>query len=113
MDEKGICWGFGWNGYSQLGQGDIANVVPTKLDISIKEEIDNMYCGPWHSALLTTTNEVYTFGYNGHNECSIRDNNEEIDFPYHLTRDEIGIDKDCRIESVITGYQSTLIVVAD
>ena len=113
MDDEGICWGFGWSEYAQLGEMGKAYIGPKKLEVTVKEKVERICCGPWHSVLLMKDNEVWTCGYNGHNECSIAISKDTVSPLYHLKRKEIGVDDDCRIAGVVTGYQSTLIVVEE
>ena len=111
IDDKGNCWGFGWSEYAQLGVDKEYN-PPTKIKIGEAGcEIDRISLGPWHSLFLSKDNEIYTCGYNENGECSVNDKREKLHPIYNLKRNEIGIDKDCRIAAVIAGYQSTLIVV--
>ena len=91
-------------------------MLPTKMIIRDEEcKIDQISLGPWHSLFLTEDNEIYTCGYNENGECSISDKSVSWKlFPvYHLKREEIGVDENCRIAAVIAGFQTTLIVVEE
>ena len=114
MDNKGKCWGFGWSEYAQLGV-DKKHNPPKKMKIGGKGcKIEQISLGPWHSLFLGVDNNVYTCGFNSSGECSIVYEQKKKIYPaYHLKREEIGVDEDCRIAAVIAGYQSTLIIVED
>ena len=111
MDDKGYCWGFGWTEFGQLGV-DKDYLLPTKMIIRDEEcKIDQISLGPWHSLFLTVDNEIYTCGYNASGECSVLEKRDELYDIYHLKRNEIGLNENCRITGVIAGFQSTWIVV--
>ena len=112
MDDQGVCWGFGSANHGRLGFKSSSGALPTKIEIP-KHTVRGISCGGWHSALLTEANEVFRFGFNGTKACSVRCAQEEVYPPYHVGRDEIGIDAECVISRVIAGYQSTLIVVEE
>ncbi len=103
------CYSWGFNDDGQRGH---FNEEPSQIKQFMDVEIENVYCGLWHTMILTKSNELYGFGYNGNGEVSVNSNQSKHPLPYHLTREEIGIHKECKIEGVITGYRSTLILVA-
>ena len=112
-DEEGVLWGFGWNTNNQLGleqdhSGQCSQVaVPRKVVIGSGDEgIETVSCGSWHSVVLTQSNKVYTFGYNGHGECSVDAKtknafSDSVETPRHLTRTELSLQADCRISRII------------
>ena len=46
--------------------------------INIDDEIQYIFCGGYHSLLLSKNNELYVFGDNKYNQCSNIIKNEEI-----------------------------------
>ena len=110
INDKNKCYGFGYNRWGSIG------VHTEKLKIDILKILKNMgisevHCGNVHTVILTKSNELYTLGSNNANEVSITNKKNKIWKPHHLTRDEIGINENCIIDSVIAGYESTLVVV--
>lgn len=66
-DESGaLVYVFGQNSYGELGVGDLEERhVPTKLSFFDNIEISQVAAGNEHTAVLTKSGHVYTFGFNG------------------------------------------------
>lgn len=67
--EDGAAYAWGANEHGQLGLGDdgMARLQPELIDSHAlaKEHITKVSCGARHTAVLTSSGEVYTFGWNG------------------------------------------------
>ncbi|KAF0698327.1 Aste57867_11047 [Aphanomyces stellatus] len=74
----GLLYTFGWGLYHQLGQGTTENVsTPTcvqslegvgAFDGQHFSGLASVACGAWHTAALTTTGDVYTWGWGQHGQ---------------------------------------------
>lgn len=65
-DWGALVYVFGQNSYGELGIGDLEERhVPTKLSYFDNIEISQVAAGNEHTAVLTKTGQVYTFGFNG------------------------------------------------
>ena len=67
----GMAWSFGCDNYGQLGQmkNDKESQVP--VQIPMKSTVLSVACGSFHSALLTSTGEVWTFGINNYGQLGL------------------------------------------
>jgi len=61
--------------------------------------VSNVACGVWHSVLVTSNSEVYTFGHNVHGQCGSGEDSEKIRFdptllcellPYDADQNDVG-----------------------
>ena len=67
IDDEGILWAFGYNGYGQLGNNSTKNsLVPVK----IKEEtkFKAIAAGDNHSLAIDEDGNLWAFGYNGYGQ---------------------------------------------
>lgn len=73
VDANGNLFGWGRNGYGELGLGDTTQrTVPTLNPI--KDVVTVRFGGTWSyrsSLLLTKHGEVYSAGYNGYGQCGL------------------------------------------
>eukprot|EP01084_Bolivina_argentea_P134076 236568_1 len=115
ITKDGKCVVFGDNQYGQCGNGyDEDRPYSYQNEINIENEnIVTAFCGYFHSILLTKKNNLYTFGSNECNECSIINKKEIIDKAYSLKRNEIGLKQNAFIVNIIAGVQSTIILYED
>jgi alpha-tubulin suppressor-like RCC1 family protein len=66
VTESGKLYTWGLNGNGQLGDGTTANkTVPTLIDRFNGEKVIAVSLGYYHSAAITETGKLYTWGYNG------------------------------------------------
>ena len=114
IDDKGWCYLFGFNSNGQIGQNDVDRYkwMPWKfkfkgLDVRIK----NMGCGYRHTLLLGIDEFIYVFGQNDQKQCHPM-RRGSIRTPCKLGKAEIGIDEKKRIERVICGPYSSMIVTS-
>lgn len=118
IDSDSNCWIFGEDKYGQIGTGEnnflLAISTPHSWN-SLKKLngylVDQASCGYQHTVILTYLNEIFTFGDNEYNQCSSDSKHKKISNPWLLTRFEIGIDEDCRIEKVYAGSDTTLLII--
>ncbi|CAI5740081.1 unnamed protein product [Hyaloperonospora brassicae] len=62
----GEVFTFGWGLYNQLGHGSIQDEsVPVAVDAlyGLDSEVVQVACGNWHTAALTASGDVYTWGW--------------------------------------------------
>eukprot|EP01083_Nonionella_stella_P096617 271665_1 len=136
MDSDGFVYCFGNNEYGQIGNGnEIHLTAPHKIkwmklnhlideencdSLMLLEQMErnegkwieavDVTCGDNHTLILTKDNRVYTFGLNDHYQCSSFCDENCVDVPYWLQREEIGIPQNCFISRVIGGISTTLIM---
>eukprot|EP01113_Clastostelium_recurvatum_P047105 TRINITY_DN8345_c0_g1_i3.p1 TRINITY_DN8345_c0_g1~~TRINITY_DN8345_c0_g1_i3.p1 ORF type:complete len:448 (-),score=85.72 TRINITY_DN8345_c0_g1_i3:182-1525(-) len=69
VDHAGITYSWGWGGYLQLGLGGTDDEHTPRVITSLLERgisVQDVSCGYWHSAVLSTRGVVYTFGWGMH-----------------------------------------------
>lgn len=138
VDSYGKCYLFGSNSSGQIGNGNSthinggmdndtihihnkreSNLCTVKKPFLFQNEnnkafehilIEDGSCGDQHTVLLTTDNQVLTFGSNVNNECSSKLLAFQVDIPYLLTKEEIGITEKYSIEKVLAANRNTLII---
>eukprot|EP00658_Telonema_sp_P-2_P066564 TRINITY_DN55557_c0_g2_i2.p1 TRINITY_DN55557_c0_g2~~TRINITY_DN55557_c0_g2_i2.p1 ORF type:complete len:220 (+),score=53.12 TRINITY_DN55557_c0_g2_i2:408-1067(+) len=66
LTDDGTVFAFGDDGYGQLGLGRSERYVrtPQKVQYLAREEIVSVFAGENHSAALTSSGELYLWGYN-------------------------------------------------
>ena len=123
-DSNGICYTFGTNDKGQIGHKYLeVQYEPFIFQKCIDKDNKNKYifantkiidveAGSCHTVLLTSKNEIITFGSNHYKQCSSIDKNEIICFGHRLMRhNEIGITSDTYIERIIASANSTIIII--
>eukprot|EP01084_Bolivina_argentea_P166989 289891_1 len=114
LDLDGNCFLFGQNNYGQIGTGkdfiDCISIPHNINNLLNGIHIDQMSAGYQHTVLLSHYNDIYTFGDNEYNQCSSACKEKKISHPWLLTRNEIGIDENYRIDSVVAGSDTTIII---
>ncbi|CAM9002313.1 unnamed protein product [Rhodiola kirilowii] len=57
-------WGNGAHNVGLLGHGnDVSHWIPKRVSGSLEGlQVASVACGPWHTALITTTGQLFTFG---------------------------------------------------
>jgi alpha-tubulin suppressor-like RCC1 family protein len=72
LSKDGSVYSWGLGLYGSLGHGDTANKnLPEKIEILDGMKVVQVQCGVWHSAVLTESGDVYTFGLNHHGQLGI------------------------------------------
>eukprot|EP01113_Clastostelium_recurvatum_P047104 TRINITY_DN8345_c0_g1_i2.p1 TRINITY_DN8345_c0_g1~~TRINITY_DN8345_c0_g1_i2.p1 ORF type:complete len:444 (-),score=85.37 TRINITY_DN8345_c0_g1_i2:236-1567(-) len=69
VDHAGITYSWGWGGYLQLGLGGTDDEHTPRVITSLLERgisVQDVSCGYWHSAVLSSRGVVYTFGWGMH-----------------------------------------------
>ena len=123
VNDKGIGFLFGYNGYGQIGNGHvnewkdgikIPNCFQRMHDNYKNLKIKQVSLSMDHTVILTEgDNRIITFGGNEHNQCSPNNVNDKILFPHFLHYDEIGLTKPEIYERVIAATRSTVIIIAE
>ncbi|CAE7704806.1 UVR8, partial [Symbiodinium necroappetens] len=73
LTDSGELWTWGWNGYGQLGVGDTTDRhAPVKVSVN-GQKIVAVATGGSHTAAITDSGELWTWGYNGHGRLGIGD----------------------------------------
>eukprot|EP00439_Symbiodinium_sp_Y106_P060273 s3797_g8.t2 len=73
ITDSGELWTWGENGHGQLGVGDTTNRHgPVKVSVS-HQKVVAVAAGYWHSAAITESGELWTWGYNGHGQLGVGD----------------------------------------
>ncbi|KAG9287005.1 hypothetical protein G9A89_022969 [Geosiphon pyriformis] len=63
QDGEVFTWGSGRHG--QLGHGNLKSVdKPTVIELLQGLKVTEIACGGWHSAVITDSQDLYTFGWN-------------------------------------------------
>lgn len=56
-------WGDGTRSFGLLGQGnDFSHWMPRRVHLAEGIRISSIACGPWHTALITSAGQLFTFG---------------------------------------------------
>jgi alpha-tubulin suppressor-like RCC1 family protein len=75
MDTGNVrCWGY--NGHGQLGYGNTENVGDNEQahrygDVEVGAPVKDIVAGGNHTCVITTTNKVRCWGYNGHGQLGL------------------------------------------
>ena len=64
----GTLWGWGYNGYGQVGDGTTNSPVTAPVQISSASDWVAIGCGRNHSMAVNENDEVYAWGYNGNGQ---------------------------------------------
>ena len=73
ITDSGELWTWGYNFYGQLGVGDTTNRhAPAKVSVN-GQKIVAVAAGFWHTAAITESGELWTWGHNGQGQLGIGD----------------------------------------
>eukprot|EP00439_Symbiodinium_sp_Y106_P083791 s477_g24.t1 len=76
ITDSGELWTWGQNGDGQLGVGDTAHRhAPVKVSVN-GQKIVAVAAGHLHTAAITDSGELWTWGYNGHGQLGVGDTQE-------------------------------------
>lgn len=102
-----FTWGDGSHNVGLLGHGnDVSHWIPKKIFGTLDGiHVSSVSCGPWHTALVTSTGQLFTFGDGtfgilGHGDC------KSVSYPR-----EVESLKDLRTVGVACGVWHTAAVV--
>ena len=129
LDKEGRAYTFGCNKYGRCGickpEEEKALFGPKLVDIrcsngdddnddaEVKNEdgdkIVDIFCGNFHTVLLTEKGDYYCFGSNEYGHCSVKTEAKSITVPYKMTKEELGITG--TIVSVVCGFDTTVLMV--
>eukprot|EP01084_Bolivina_argentea_P085448 154429_1 len=111
--ENGLCFLSGDNDEGQIGNGNrkIDVKLPYILDTNDVGYIVNGDCGNKHSVILNTDNKIFCFGENVYKQCVPYYNDKWFDIPKELIKPRIGIQEHHVVERVVTGVDSTILIV--
>lgn len=129
LDKEGRAYSFGCNKYGRCGQPEEEKALfsPKLLDlgdgnddgngdgVNSKEEkesdnIVDIFCGNFHTALLTKSGQYYCFGSNEYGHCSVKSEAKSITTPYKITKEELDIITGT-ITDVVCGFDTTVLMV--
>jgi alpha-tubulin suppressor-like RCC1 family protein len=65
---------FGWNNSGQLGIGNNTNRNTPQKVTFFNADVASVSCGADHTAVVTNTNDLFTFGVNGYGQLGLGDN---------------------------------------
>jgi len=131
LDKEGRAYTFGCNKYGRCGlpENEKALFSPKLVEIQSgstngrasdheeddeKEGGDNIvdiFCGNFHTVLLTEKGEYYCFGSNEYGHCSVKTEANAITAPYKMSKEELGIEG--TIVDVVCGFDTTVLTVQD
>ncbi|CAG8496102.1 9785_t:CDS:2, partial [Ambispora leptoticha] len=90
LTRNGEVYTWGSGRYGQLGHGNLKSLNrPTVIEFLQGLTVTEIACGGWHSAVITDSQDLYTFGWNSHGRLGINmssssaiqnDNNNENDY---------------------------------
>ncbi|CAE7237268.1 UVR8 [Symbiodinium sp. CCMP2592] len=73
ITESGELWTWGCNDDGQLGVGDTKDrAAPVKVSVN-GQKVVAVAAGYWHTAVITESGELWTWGYNGDGELGVGD----------------------------------------
>lgn len=95
-----LSWGVGY--FGQLGHGDDLSwdspkVITSLEPRSLGSKVTSVICGGSHSAVLTNSGRVFTWGLNKSSQCGIGDKSEIIFYPRPI--DVVGL----KVKQVVCG----------
>ena len=119
LDKGGRAYTFGCNKYGRCGQPEEEKALfsPKLVDIgsggdSEQEEEENIvdiFCGNFHTVLLTEKGEYHCFGSNEYGHCSVKSEAKAITKPYKMSKEELGLKGS--IVDVLCGFDTTVLMV--
>ena len=80
LKNDGTLWGTGYNGYGQLGLGDITNKTTFTQIITNADDIKSVYCGYYYTLILENDGTLWGCGGNGNGELGLGDTNNRTTF---------------------------------
>ncbi len=87
VTEKGYVYTFGSNEAGALGNGSDSGIsaTPTKVDFDFKSDIKIANVGLNNAMVVTTDDEIYAWGYNGHGQLGLG-NNTNVNSPQKISQ---------------------------
>jgi len=111
LTNKGEVYTCGFGGMGQLGHGNTDDkLTPTKIASLNGKTIVFISAGQYHTAVVTSTGELYTFGYNSNNCLGLKKQNEQDDLEI-VTSPRL-VDLDDHVVMVATGNSQTLVLTS-
>ena len=124
LDKEGRAYSFGCNKYGRCGHPEDEKQLfsPKLIDIEsgaehesneeVKDERDtivDIFCGNFHTILLTKSGDYYCFGANDYGQCSTENQAKAIAIPYKVSRKELNIKG--TIADVVCGFDTTVLII--
>ena len=112
LSEFSDVYSFGWNEHGQLGHSPDLPVVaiPTLIELPSEDEEDTNFisiaCGERHSAAVSETGGVYTWGWNKYGQLG-RSTSKDVDRKPQVIDSKLNVNN---IVKVYCGHWNTLIV---
>ena len=116
ITEKGNLYGFGSSFGSMLGQSDLLEDIhsePILLDsyfnLSEKETFISIHAGSNHAYAVTSSNRIFTWGWNLFGQTGVDDNNQVIASPIDITSN-VGLEDNEKIKVWAQGDFHTILL---
>lgn len=102
----GAAYGFGWNGYFQLGNGTNEDSwEPVRVKGCKHVKIKSVACGTWHTVLLSGQGDVYCCGWGIHFQLGQVDDQAKAVATYA----PVG----CKVRSISCGNRHTSLLTQE
>jgi len=107
----GHIFSWGYNGLGQLGDNSLIDKhTPTKLGLFFTEGIGYLAAGEYHSAVVSSTGSVYTWGYNESGQLGNNSTTDKL-IPTNITsRLQLGIEE--RVSSIDFGNEHSILTTS-
>ena len=106
LKNDGTLWGCGYNGYGQLGLGDVDKKIVFTQIVTNADNIKSIYCGDKHTIILKNDGTLWGCGENDYGQLGLGDTNNRDTFTQITTNTD-------NIKSVYCGLRQTLILKND
>ncbi|KAK5581238.1 hypothetical protein RB653_001269 [Dictyostelium firmibasis] len=95
---------WGQNNFGQLGLGNFIDQFKPIENKSLKEKIENVECGAFHTIISTNENKTYSFGWNSRIQCGHLNKLDKINQPK-----EIEILNGKKVNKISCGFDYSII----
>ncbi|MBL90396.1 MAG: hypothetical protein CMH56_01100 [Myxococcales bacterium] len=87
-EQKVYCWGQG--DWGQLGNGSFDNSTTAEQVTGLPEGVSliSIEAGEYHVCAMLESNQVYCWGWNGHNQCLVSDNTQNQATPVEVYEED-------------------------
>ncbi|KAL4138725.1 hypothetical protein PRIC2_002229 [Phytophthora ramorum] len=117
VSTTGEVFTFGWGLYNQLGHGSTQNErQPTAVDAlqGLDSKIEQVECGNWHTAALTLSGDLYTWGWGKDGQLGLETSVATQVLPRVVTVTGSALSDDAQdVLSLACGHRFTLALCRD
>ncbi|KAG6612606.1 E3 ubiquitin-protein ligase HERC4 [Phytophthora cinnamomi] len=116
VSTTGDVFTFGWGLYNQLGHGSTQNELePVVVDAlqGLDSDVVQVACGNWHTAALTASGDLYTWGWGKDGQLGHRDAKATQVFPRVVNVLSASSDEAQDVLSLACGHRFTLALCRD